>query len=185
MAEWRARLNGAMERYADGDDAAFEEVYDLLAPRLRAFLGRRDPKEAEDLMQQAFLHIIETRGTYVSKGDVLGWALAIACHLQIDHYRKARRLVLADGEPVEVPDPSAADVPDGWLSHDQTLSTVEAVLEELPDAQRLAWVLFRLLDMPVAEIATTLKTSPGAVKVRVHRTNAALKAALALDERAP
>ena len=42
-AERRRRdaLTGAMDRHADGDAAAFAEVYDLLAPRLLAYLTRR------------------------------------------------------------------------------------------------------------------------------------------------
>src|SRR4051794_9164921 len=47
-----AWLTSAMERYADGDDAAFGEIYDALAGRIYAFLLRqtRDPARAEDLL---------------------------------------------------------------------------------------------------------------------------------------
>ncbi len=47
----------AMERYASGDDLAFDEVYDALAPRLYGYLLRqtRDPVRAEDLLQQTML----------------------------------------------------------------------------------------------------------------------------------
>lgn len=43
-------LNALMERYAAGDDAAFSELYDAVAPRLYGFLQRqlRDRALAED-----------------------------------------------------------------------------------------------------------------------------------------
>ncbi|HEY1958535.1 MAG TPA: sigma factor [Polyangiaceae bacterium] len=50
--------SAAMDRYASGDDAAFGEIYDRLAPRLLGFLYRQttDRARAEDLVQQTFLH---------------------------------------------------------------------------------------------------------------------------------
>ena len=33
--------DAAMDRYADGDDSAFSDLYDALAPRLAAFLSRK------------------------------------------------------------------------------------------------------------------------------------------------
>ena len=49
----------AMERYSKGDEAAFAELYDAVAPRLLGFLraATRDAVAAEDLMRQTILHI--------------------------------------------------------------------------------------------------------------------------------
>src|SRR4051812_41474393 len=70
----------AMERYAEGDDAAFALVYDALAERLLAFLRRRlgSMSRAEDLLQQTFLRMHRARGSFVSGSAVLPWAFAIA-----------------------------------------------------------------------------------------------------------
>ena len=47
-------LDAAMERYARGDDAAFAEVYDGLAPRLYVFVAAntRIYARAQDVAQQ-------------------------------------------------------------------------------------------------------------------------------------
>jgi RNA polymerase sigma-70 factor (ECF subfamily) len=69
-----------MDRYADGDDAAFGLVYDVLAPRLYPFLlhKTRNPARAEHLVEQTFLQMHCARETYVTGADVLRWAFAIA-----------------------------------------------------------------------------------------------------------
>jgi len=81
-----------MERYANGDDAAFAEVYDAIAPRLFGFLlkARRDRVATEDLMQQTFLQMHRARGSFISGAPVMPWALAIARRLLIDSARRWR-----------------------------------------------------------------------------------------------
>jgi len=39
-SEDERKVDAAMERYADGDDAAFGSIYDALTPQLRSFLRR-------------------------------------------------------------------------------------------------------------------------------------------------
>ena len=61
------RANAAMERYAGGDEAAFADLYDAVAPSLLRFLrrGTHDASAAEDLMQQTLLHIHRARGSFI------------------------------------------------------------------------------------------------------------------------
>lgn len=82
-----------MERYACGDDAAFEKLYDAVAPRLFGYLLRqtRDRVRAEDLLQQTLLQMHRARGTFLSGAEVMPWAFAIARRLLIDHLRRDRR----------------------------------------------------------------------------------------------
>ena len=56
-----------MARYCRGDAAAFHRLYQLLAPRLLAYLMGlvRDKAAAEDILQLTFLKIHEARATYI------------------------------------------------------------------------------------------------------------------------
>jgi RNA polymerase sigma-70 factor (ECF subfamily) len=93
--------SAAMDRYAGGDNAAFGELYDLLAPRLFGFVVRqtRDRARAEDLVQQTFLQMHCARDSYVTGADVMPWAFAIARRLAIDAFRRTKREAL-DGDGV-------------------------------------------------------------------------------------
>src|SRR5262245_36731869 len=88
-----ASLDAAMDRYARGDDTAFGEIYDKLAPRLFGFLLRytRDRSKAEDVVQQTMLQIHRARGRFMPGAEVTPWAFAIARRLLIDQHRRAGR----------------------------------------------------------------------------------------------
>src|SRR5690606_25357330 len=55
-----------MERYANGEDTAFEQLYRALAPRLHRFCLRLAIRkaDAEDCFQETFLKIHRARATY-------------------------------------------------------------------------------------------------------------------------
>ena len=88
----RQALSAAMDRHAEGDAAAFGEVYDLLSPRLLAYFTRhlRDRARAEDLVQQTLLNMHRARANFTRGADVLPWAFAIARRLLIDTQRRER-----------------------------------------------------------------------------------------------
>jgi len=56
-ADVRNAVDLAMDRYAAGDQSAFADVYDGVAPRIYAYLRRQtgDAARAEDLLQQTLL----------------------------------------------------------------------------------------------------------------------------------
>src|SRR5689334_6443221 len=85
-----------MNRYADGDAAAFQEVYDLVIPRLEALFHRRtrDRGCAEDLVQQTLLQVHRARRSFVRGSDVIPWIYAIGRRLLIDSRRRRRNEVL-------------------------------------------------------------------------------------------
>ena len=174
--------NAAMDRYANGDDAAFGLVYDALAPRLYPFLVRktRDAARAEDLVQQTFLQMHCARETYVTGADVLPWAFAIARRLAIDAFRKGGRERLSDDGGASFEDELVSELcPDGALRTKQTALIIRRTLDGLPEPQRTAFELLKLEGMTLAQAAETLGDSVTAVKLRAHRAYEALRAALA------
>jgi RNA polymerase sigma-70 factor, ECF subfamily len=171
-----------MERYAMGDDAAFEEVYDALAPRLLAYFRRHTCRldRAEDLLQQTFLQIHRGRASFLPGAEVTAWAFAIGRRLAIDVSRKDRRQVpVASAEEVERAPPSSREpLPDELVRARQLASQVERELARLPDAQRLAFELVKQDGLSIAEAAAVLGCTPTAVKLRAHRAYEALRATI-------
>src|SRR5581483_5628142 len=95
-----------MARYAQGDASTFGAVYDGVAPRLERYLRRHQRGGAvriEDVLQQTFLQMHASRGTFIIGAEVFPWALAIARRLMLDLGRKVRR-----EEPREVDDDELA-----------------------------------------------------------------------------
>lgn len=170
-----------MDRYADGDDAAFDVLYEELSDRLYGYLvrlsGRRT--EAEDLLQQVFLRIHDARGRFLAGADVEPWAFSIARRLFLD-WRKRKREVL-DGLEHERPTGVEADgeaILAARRLHEQLMSEVE----RLPPLQREAFLLVREEGLSMAQAAEVLGVSVAAVKLRAHRAYEGLRAALPPEE---
>lgn len=179
-------IDRVMDRYARGDDAAFGELYDLLAPRLMGYLRRlvRDPSGVEDLAQATLLQIHRARGTFIRGAAVVPWAFAIARRLVVDDYRKQRRappITFDDDGLVTALTPDAS--PLARAEARQLAAILERALEALPEAQRTAFRVLRIEGLSVAEAADLLGTTEAGVKLRAHRAYEALRKCI--DKRYP
>lgn len=174
--------DAAMERYAAGDDAAFEALYDALAGRLHAYLRRhvRDPHGCDDLLQETFLRMHKARGTFVTGAAVLPWAFAIARRLVVDRVRHDRRAPApvddVDPEPMSLA--GASDRPDEVVEARDAARRLARALARLPESQRTAFELLKQDGLSLAEAAQVLGVTVTAVKLRAHRAYESIRAAL-------
>jgi RNA polymerase sigma-70 factor (ECF subfamily) len=168
-------LRAAMDRYATGDAAAFEPLYDGLAPRLRAMLRRQgcDPALVEDLVQQTFLRIHCARGHYRSGHAVIPWAYAIARRLMIDAWRRDRR----DERKERAVAPARPPDPEEQVIAGETAHRLAHDLDELPPLNRQAFTLVKLDGLSLEQTAGKLGTTVNAIKLRIHRAYQSLRGA--------
>jgi RNA polymerase sigma-70 factor (ECF subfamily) len=176
-----SRADRAMERYACGDDSAFAELYDELAPRLYRFARRwtRSRSAADDTVQQTLLQMHAARDRFVPGGAVLPWAYAIARRLLIDLGRRGLReeLRAVDARDPEEPAPTLAA--DEALHRRRMEAEARRDLAALPDGWREAFELVKFEGLSVADAAEVLGITRGMVKIRAHRATVALRAATA------
>jgi RNA polymerase sigma-70 factor (ECF subfamily) len=181
-------LDEAMNRYAQGEQAAFAILYQGLEQKLRAFLTRLTgtPVVADDLLQETFMRIHRARGSFNAGAAVVPWAYAIARNAWLDYVRAAKvRGFGARAKANDEDSPTFADAPTGPDADSEqvaiareTAALVESVLRRLAPAQREAFVLLRYEGMSVEEAAAVLGSTPTAVKLRAFRAYEALRAAL-------
>ena len=83
-----------MARYQQGEYECFEELYARHSGRVYAYFKNKmhAPGEAEDLLQQAFLRLHQSRQRYDATFPLLPWIYAIARNLLVDHVRKHRAI---------------------------------------------------------------------------------------------
>ncbi len=182
-------LDAAMDRYARGDGAAFDELYRCGGPRVRGFLLRLsgDPAAADDLTQETFIRVHRARGSFAAGATAVPWLLAIARNVYRDGVRRARARPVASRTNAAEQEAAAYEAPpetrgDEALAAREMLEVVRRTLAELPVLQREAFVLIRFEGMSVMEAAEVLGATEGAVKVRAFRAYEALRAALAEPE---
>jgi RNA polymerase sigma-70 factor, ECF subfamily len=178
--------DAAMERYARGDEAAFGELYDAIAPRLLGFLHKatRDAFAAEDLMQETILHMHRARGSFISGAPVLPWAYAIARRLMTDRARRRRveqRLFAeapADDDRMAHEPNAATETAEDVLHARRLAQCLQQRMDALPEPQRTAYRLLQQEGLSLKKAAEVLGTSVTAVKLRAHRAYVALRAAV-------
>lgn len=173
----RPRADEAMERYADGEEAAFGILYDALAPRLYRYALRqtRSRTAAEDAVQQTFLQLHASRHRFARGAAVVPWAYAIARRLLIDAGRRDVREPLRGGDAADLDAPSAAPRADDALVVAEQDRAARRDLEDLPAALREPFQLVKLDELSVAEAAEILGITPGMVKIRAHRARLRLE----------
>lgn len=162
-----ATLEELMERYVDGDGAAFEPLYQRSSPKLFGYLLRltRNRERAEDLLQVTYAKVHRARGSYLRGAPVLPWFIAIARRSFLDERRSAKvrtEDLSADGtlpEPKGESDDLGTDVAEA----------LERALDSLPEAYREAIMLTKITGLSLAEASEILGATPTALKLRVHR----------------
>ena len=171
-------LQDLMARYQAGEEAAFGEIYGLLARSVRAYLRTLVPAgtDVEDLVQNAFLELHRARRTYLPGQPVRPWVFAIARHVGLMARRTAGRRARREIQPVdELPEisilPRAAGAVDRVaLGH---------ALRRLAEPGREAVWLHHVAGFSFREIAAVQGISITAAKVRAHRALSVLRSLLA------
>jgi RNA polymerase sigma-70 factor (ECF subfamily) len=175
-------LDLAMDRYAEGDDAAFAELARGLTPRLRTFLLRLSGSReiADDLTQETFLRMHRARGSFARGGAVVPWAYAIGRNCFISHARaKKTRLARTSLDVTEVEIATGPDAnAEARFAAQQSADIVGRTLAAMPVANREAFELIRYEGMSVAMAAALVGISEGALKLRAFRAYEMLRTAL-------
>jgi RNA polymerase sigma-70 factor, ECF subfamily len=171
----------AMRRICEGDDAGLAELYDRYAPVALGMALKivRDQNEAEDVVHDAFIAIVERADQYrPERGSVIAWLVTTVRNLALDRARRRiRRAQITDDELRHEPAEPIAD-PEllSWLESDR--QAVRKALARLSASQRntLEIAFFEGLSYP--EIAEREGVPLGTVKSRAARALAALREVL-------
>ncbi len=161
-------LRVLMVAYQAGELAAFEKLYALLAPKLRGYLSSLtwNPSLAEDLLQETFLQIHRSRGTYMPLRPVQPWAFAIARQMFLmDRRARARRAKFETGHLEELPE---IPVPPA-MEQLGTRADVRKALALLTDDRREAVLLHHVWGFSFGEIGAMLGIREGTAKLRAYR----------------
>jgi RNA polymerase sigma factor (sigma-70 family) len=133
-------------------DSRLSETFDREQGRLRNFIRRRvpDEAEAEDILQDVFYELVEAYRMMKPIEQVSAWLFRVARNRIIDFFRKKKPETrgvqgATDVEGNEIPSwedllPSPEAGPDAVFARTVLLEQVAAALDELPEEQREIFV---------------------------------------------
>jgi RNA polymerase sigma-70 factor (ECF subfamily) len=173
------RFRSLLEEAREGSEAAWQELYDGLAPVVLGYLRSNNSPDPEDVLSEVFLQVARDIARF--EGEEPGfrsWVFTIAHHRLIDARRhSARRPVELAAEPPE-PTGRADDAAEEALARIGE-QEVQRVLGALSEDQRTVLLLRVIGDLSVDDVAKAMGKRPGAVKALQRRGLAAVKRELA------
>src|SRR5438093_8226750 len=180
-------------RIATGDRHAFELLMrrhnQKLYSTARSIL--KDDAEAEDAVQEAYLHAYRGMSGFRGDAKLSTWLVRIVVNEAIARVRKRSRgaeIIQLSGEAQE--DSEAAEgtmhetlpeQPEGADQRAQTRRLLESKIDELPDAFRTVFVLRALQELSVEESAAALGIPEATVRSRFFRARGLLREALSKE----
>jgi RNA polymerase sigma factor (sigma-70 family) len=173
------RFISLLEAAREGSEAAWQELYNGLAPVVLGYLRANCAPDPEDVLSEVFLQVARDIARF--EGDEAGfrsWVFTIAHHRLIDARRHAaRRPVELSAEPPE-PTGRADDAADEALAR-IGVEQVQLILATLSEDQRAVQLLRVIGDRSIEDVAKAVGKRPGAVKALQRRGLAAVKRELA------
>jgi RNA polymerase sigma-70 factor, ECF subfamily len=154
------------------DLAALVETYSSLLFRV-AHSVLRSRAEAEDVVQDVFVRVLEHRRSLSAVRDMRVWLVRVAWNLAIDRRRRIRPEQFDDGFAEGL---VARDLPaDDALNEAQRLRAVVRELERLPKAERDVLLLSVVEELGTVEMAEVLGRSESAVRALLFRARTRLR----------
>lgn len=173
-----------VERAQAGDKRAFGMLVAKYQRKLTRLVSRlvRDPGEAEDVTQEAFIKAYRALGAFRGDSAFYTWLYRIGVNT-------AKNYLVAQGR--RVPTQTAVDnedaenfeggellrdvnTPEAELMSRQIVETVNASMEALPEELRTAIRLREIEGLSYEEIATLMNCPIGTVRSRIFRAREAI-----------
>lgn len=178
-----------MQAYAQGDGAAFDQLYArheaALLRFVRRLLGTRLAAQADEVFQDTWMRIIGARASFdAERAGWRTWAFTIAHNLAMDRLRTSGREQSLEDAATEGDDPmewlqealDLAHPPADDLAHWRAAGRqLLHCLDALPDAQRAAFLLHHEDGASVEDLAARLGLGFETAKSRLRYALAKLR----------
>ena len=182
---------GLMLRYARGEVAAFEQLYNTHEMGVYRFILRsvRVPEIADDLLQETWLTVVRQAPSYSATAKFTTWLYTLARSRVIDWVRankeanqRTESLDDDEGDSAALHEHIAADErqePLRQLQNRELARELLNAIEALPFVQREAYLLQAEGDMSIEDIARATGVTSETAKSRLRYARGKLRQTLA------
>jgi len=146
-----------------------------------------DDAEAEDVVQEAYVHAFEKLSTFRGDAALLTWMTRIVLNEAHGRLRRRRRTVGIEqidasqcdaAKVVAFPARFGGEDPAAAAARGEIRRLMERAIDDLPEAFRIVFVMREIEQCTVEETACSLGLRAETVKTRLHRARRLLRATL-------
>lgn len=175
----RAELDElTLRRAQQGERGALDELVGRYHPMIHALVWRmacaKGDSHVADLVQDSLIRVLQNISRFEPAGSarLSTWILTITTRVVLNDRRRESSPRDTKLEPGACIDPATV------VAEREIGASIARAVVELPEAQRIAFVLREYHDLDYGEIATVLDIEVGTVKSRLSRARAAVRDAL-------
>jgi RNA polymerase sigma factor (sigma-70 family) len=160
-----------LERLRDGDERAFNALYDKYKIKIatRLFAVLKSDVLVEDTLQELFFRVWDNRGNIDPDQAFGGYLYRIATNLALDHFRKIAR----EKRMTSVIEMSHNSLDDTY--YEKLDESLYSLIEQLPPQRKKVFLLCKFENKSYEEVSQLLGISVHAVKDHVVKSNKFLK----------
>ena len=171
-----------------GDPHAFPALVERHQAPLIGFFFRntRDRQLAEDLAQETLLRVYNQSWDYLPVGKFRGWMYRMARNLLIDNVRRQSHDALVHAVKGATDEHDALSrlagevmPPESIVDERELQRIVDEMLEQIPEEQRLTFVLHHFAELSLPEVAEVMETSLPTCKSRLRLAREKLREKMA------
>ncbi|MCL0058661.1 RNA polymerase sigma factor [Dehalococcoidia bacterium] len=167
-----------VHRAQQGDQEAFAQLYESHFDNIYRYVALRvgNRMEAEDITQEVFLKAVRSIRSFRWKGAPFSaWLFRIARNEVIDSLRKKSRQPTVSLSELPLIPVSSAGNPHPLVKHEVDVDQLRAAIRQLTEAQQEVISLRFSAELSIAEVASIMGKSEGAVKSLQHGAIVALR----------
>jgi RNA polymerase sigma-70 factor, ECF subfamily len=170
----------AIERAKQGDEAAFEILYQLHKRRVYSLCLRMvsNPSQAEDLAQEAFLQLFRKIGTFRGESAFSTWLHRMTVNVVLMQLRKKGLPIVSLEETLEADEETPRKefgAEDVKLAGSVDRMQLERAIGRLPPGYKTVFVLHDVEGFEHNEIAQMVGCSIGNSKSQLHKARLKLR----------
>jgi RNA polymerase sigma-70 factor (ECF subfamily) len=164
-------LSELLTLVGQGDQVAFEMVYDRVAPAVFGLVLRvlRDTAQSEEVAQEALLEVWRTAGRFdPARGQAVAWVMTIAHRRAVDRVRSERAATEREARAAAAASPPPADEVAETVESSFEAQRVRHCLDGLTGTQRESITLAYYSGLSYPQVASRLGVALGTVKTRIR-----------------
>jgi len=173
------RDEGLVARVLDGEQSAFDRLYERYLPRVAGFVRKRlaNPADIEEAVQDVFVAVFSSLASFRGEAPFAAWVLGIARRTVANRFKRKQHPLV----PLDLEEPESTSrwdpmlqyqaLPDEQYECRERLSRIQNTANRhLTREQQMLFRLHHVEHRSITEIAASLHKSEDAVKSGLYRT---------------